>query len=63
MAKIGLFVNFVMILIEFCQATKFCEMLIAVDQPLLDKYYYGNLTNLTDSIRKHVDDLNAIYKQ
>ena len=63
MAKIiGLFVNFV-ILIGFCQATKFCEMLIAVDQPLLDKYYYGNLTNLTDSIRKHVNDLNAIYKQ
>ena len=62
MAKIGLFVNF-LLLIGFCQATKFCEMLIAVDQPLLDKYYYGNLTNLTDSIRKHVDDLNAIYEQ
>jgi len=62
MAKIGLFVNFV-ILIGFCQATKFCEMLIAVDQPLMDNYYYGNLTNLTDSIRKHVDDLNAIYEQ
>ena len=62
MAKIGLFVNFV-ILIGFCQAKKFCEMLIAVDQPLLDNYYYGNLTNLTDSIRKHVEDLNAIYEQ
>ena len=62
MAKIGLLVNFV-VLIGFCQATKFCEMLIAVDQPLMDKYYYGNLTNLTDSVRKHVDDLNAIYEQ
>ena len=62
MAKIGLLVNF-FILIGFCQATKFCEMLIAVDKPLLDNYYYGNLINLTDSIRKHVDDLNAIYEQ
>ena len=61
MAKIGLFVNFV-ILIWFCHATKFCEMLIAVDQPLLDKYY-GNLINLTGSIRKHINDLNTIYEQ
>ena len=62
MAKFGLFVNFV-ILIGYCQATKFCEMLIAIDQPMLDNYYYGNLTNLTDSIRQHVKDLNEIYKK
>jgi len=62
MAKLELFVNFV-ILIGYCQATKFCEMLIAIDQPLLDKHYHGNLTNLTDSIRQHVTDLNEIYKE
>ena len=62
MAKFGLFVNFVF-LIGYCQTTKFCEMLIAIDQPMLDNYYYGNLTNLTDSIRQHVEDLNEIYKK
>ena len=51
-----------LIMINFSQETKICDMMIAVDEPLF-WHYQGNTVKLVEMIKIHVEKLNEIYSR